>query len=132
MNRYFFDDIVQNLCMGIDKYVLSHLKIKWNHKYEWKKHPYLPPEEMCKNYGIQYGEEQPGAFQLVLYDHGKPVYSAGCILIGKYFNQTGVDRTYDRFFDAMKSYQENHEFFLLFLWYLQKKTHITLYNDASK
>lgn len=129
---HIIDDIIQNAFMTIDKYIFSKLTIEWKHNYEWKKHPALPSKENCEKYGIEYGVEQPGGFELVLYDNGQRVYSAGCFLFGPYFKQESVDRTYDRFFEVMRNYQEYHKYFSLFAWYLQKKTHIILYNEIVK
>lgn len=128
---HFFDDHMQRFCAYADKYVFSKINIPWPHKYRWEKRPYFPSEQTCKNCGIEYGVEQPGAFQLVLYDKGKPVYASACLLYGKYYKEEPVQRTYDTFFKVMDNYIESHKIFSMFQWYLKHTTYIGILQSKS-
>lgn len=129
--KHFFDDHMQIFCAYADKYVFSKLSIPWPHKYKWEKRPYFPSEEECEDSGIKYGVEQPGAFQLVLYDKNKPVYGAACFLYGKYYKEESVQRTYDTFFKMMDNYIESHKIFSMFQWYLKHTTYIGVLKSKS-
>lgn len=125
--NHFFDGFMQIFCAYSDKYIFSNLNIPWQHEYRWEKRPYFPSKESCEYYGIEYGVEQPGGFQLVLYDKKRPVYAAGCMSFGKYYREDSVQRTYDTFYKVMDNYIESHKYFSMFLWYLKHVTYIGLW-----
>ena len=125
--NHFSDTFMQIFCAYTDKYIFSKMNIPWHHEYKWEKHPYLPSKESCAYYGIEYGVEQPGGFQLVLYDKKRPVYAAGCMLFGKSYREDSVRRTYDTFYKVMDNYIESHKYFSMFLWYLKHVTYIGLW-----